>query len=150
MSDFQAQHRPLGGGARIIRGFSRFGVLLGGTAAVLGAITTAFIALEQYNSQVARHQHATCMWRKGDLRKEIASTADERKIEIDADSDKRCAGPLYRPTVAEIRELASVRPSLAEHLPLGVGGPLLSILGGLAVFGCCWVVGWTLAGFAKT
>jgi hypothetical protein len=138
----------LSGQARIIRGFSRLGIVLGALVALAGGLITLFVVSNDYSREKDRHQHAACIWTDA-LQRELPK-ADLAKIELQVDKTQNCSGPLYMLTAAELKALASHYPDISKTLFNFLAGAFISIIAGIVTFALCWLIGWTLGGFART
>jgi hypothetical protein len=66
MTDLQPHRHPrptapLTAGARFIRGFTRIGSIVAILLALIGVVTSVFIAVDRYNSTETSYQSAKCL-----------------------------------------------------------------------------------------
>jgi hypothetical protein len=156
MTDLQPHRHPrptapLTAGARFIRGFTRIGSIVAILLALIGVVTSVFIAVDRYNSTETSYQSAKCL--AGLARSGYTFPKKEYSSSLDY-SSAGCTG-YYHHSYSSISEVTAIAAGPAPTFFTGDGpsvlgwGILITGLVAVVAYVTFWAIGWLCAGFTR-
>jgi len=155
MTDLQPHQRqrpsaPLTAGARFIRGFKRIGAIVAVLVALIGVITTGFIAKEIYGDNTNSFANATCVANLARSGHQFTTLLSYSKTDLDYEA-AGCSnvGIIYKP-LQEVLAMAKDGPFTVERTTAVLGwGLVITGLSAVAAYLAFWAIGWLCAGFTR-
>jgi hypothetical protein len=153
MTDLQPHRHPrqtvpLTGGARFIRGFTRIGAIAAVLVALIGVVTTGFIAKEVYSDNKDAFANAICV-------ANVARSGYQfTKMSYSSNPDYEAAGcsdsGIRYKSLQEVVALAKDGPLAVERAVTVVGwGLMITGLVAVIAYLAFWAIGWLCAGFTR-
>lgn len=138
---------PLTGGARLIRGFRRIGLVLAILIFGFGTSASVFWAAEGPNRAIRTAEAHNCIYRRSQVERAIIWEGRGGFVDPAAN---RCPWEASYIAMTNLPTSPSSVPSFWwEFLPsFGMLVALFAALAGMA-FGASWATGWVLAGFSR-
>jgi hypothetical protein len=146
------RQRPLTGGARFIRGFTRIGTVVAVLTVLIGVPVSIIIGINHYNGAVEKHRHAQCiaqLARKGYTFKPKYEYSSDLNFDVGG-----CSG-WYSLSYYSLEMVIAVADAPVPTFFTSDGasalgwGILVTAIIAVVSYLAFWCIGWLCAGFTR-
>lgn len=138
---------PLTGGARLLRGFRRIGIVFALLIFGIGALCSVFWAADGPSRAIRTAEAQNCIYRRSQIERAVIWEGSSGYVDPTANN---CPWEASYIAMNRLPTRATDVPSFWPDF-LSTFGLLLALFAALAcvAFGASWTTGWVLAGFSR-